>query len=139
MTGEPAPKGHLSWDEINDALRGVAAHHRKVFVVDRPKRHAEEATFFIDGVMYAHRALYTRALKHGHAGHHRPEPRPTVDAYEALTAALHPAAWLYVGTKDPIADVLGRMRDLGFEFVRQIDPKEGERTALPTGQQGALT
>lgn len=110
LMAESAPKGALSWDEINRGLRSAAEGQRKI-----------AGRKFADGIMYAHQCLYSRALR---VGSTKPSPPPQrADVYDAMTTALHPVRWQYLGNADPVSEVLGTMRALGFEFVRTIDPR----------------
>ncbi len=127
---ELVEKGALSWEEINESLRARAADHLKIMGGrDRPQAHRNEAETHARGIMDAHRTLYGRALREGRNG--RRPSRPPMDATQALQEALHPADWHYMGKGDPIAMVITRLHEAGWEFVRVVDMKEGERLALP--------
>lgn len=115
---DPVAKGDLAWDEVNKALRARATDYKATY----GRNHEDGGTDFVDGIMDAHRTLYTRALRAGQFRPEVPEP-PVVGAFQALSEALHPATWVYLGHGDPIAHLIGHMRQRGFEFVRLFDGK----------------
>ncbi len=50
-------------------------------------------------------------------------------AYTALSNAIDNGLWVYSGQRDPIAEIIGKLREQGYEIVRTQHAARGAETA----------